>query len=198
MRKRCLLCCILLAVLSMTACQRPSPDVPAAQTTRKVSPQPTEPAIVGWRAADEPVMNTFASSTYSGDRATHDAQNLLDDDGKTNWTEGVEGDGIGEYVQFLFRDTYRLDSIILRPGNQYDKNRYIDNSRPENITVTFSDGTAVAATLKDLMESQILVLEEPVMTSSVTITIDSVYHGYKYEDTVISDVMFDAYEPVYG
>lgn len=146
----------------------------------------------------DPVLSTSASSTYSGDRATHDVANLLDGDGKTNWTEGVQGDGIGQYVQFDFRDTYELVSVTIRAGNHFDKDRYINNSRPENITVTFSDGTSISCTLRDVMEDQLLCLSAPVTTSSVRITIDSAYHGYLYEDTVISDVFFEAYSPVYG
>lgn len=150
---------------------------------------------IEWKKVANPVMTTSASSTYSGDRATHDAINLLDGDTKTNWTEGVQGDGIGEYVEFTFVDNYLLNAIFIYPGNQYDEDRYLDNSRPEKVSVTFSDGTTIGFTLKDMMDGQAMVMPEPVMTDSVRITIHSVFHGAKYTDTVISDVSFDAYAP---
>lgn len=142
---------------------------------------------------EHPVKDAYASSTYSGDRATHDVTNLLDNDRKTNWTEGVEGDGIGEYIRFEFWDEYCLKSIAIYAGNQYDRNRYLDNSRPEKITIGFSDGSSVSVTLKDIMEGQTILLPESVITDSIWIMINSVYHGNKYTDTVISDISFEAY-----
>lgn len=142
---------------------------------------------------EHPVKDAYASSTYSGDRATHDVTNLLDNDRKTNWTEGVEGDGIGEYIRFEFWDEYCLKSIAIYAGNQYDRNRYLDNNRPEKITIGFSDGSSVSVTLKDIMEGQTILLPESVITDSIWIMINSVYHGNKYTDTVISDISFEAY-----
>lgn len=142
---------------------------------------------------ERPVQDAYASSTYSGDRATHDVTNLLDQDKKTNWTEGVDGDGIGEYLWFQFREEYCLKSITIYPGNQYDRSRYLDNNRPENITISFSDGSSLSVRLNDVREGQTIPLSEPVITDSVRIRIDSVYHGSKYSDTVISDISFEAY-----
>lgn len=142
---------------------------------------------------EHPIKEAYASSTYSGDRATHDVTNLLDNDKKTNWTEGNDGDGIGEYIRFEFWDEYCLKSIAIYAGNQYDRNRYLDNNRPEKITIGFSDGSSVSVTLKDVMEGQTILLPESVVTDSIWITINSVYHGNKYTDTVISDISFEAY-----
>lgn len=183
--------------ISLAACKNVIPDSSLLGSFVQEELSPTQEVEVQWVQVDNPVMTTAASSTYSGDRATHDAVNLLDGDTKTNWTEGVPGDGIGEYVEFGFYDSYLLNAIYIFPGNQYDKSRYLDNSRPEHVTVTFSDGSTMQFTLKDMMEGQAMVLSEPVVTDSVRITIDSVFHGSEYTDTVISDVAFDAYMPVF-
>lgn len=161
-------------------------------------PQQTESLIetsTQLEPIEAPTKAVYASSTYSGDRATHDATNLLDHDPKTNWTEGVDGYGVEEYVEFTFWDTYQLVSVWIRAGNRYDSNHYLDNSRPSQIRLTFSDGSSEDFTLNDIQSSQTLTLSAPVMTSSVRITILDVYKGYRYEDTVISDVSFEANGP---
>lgn len=193
-KKVCLLCVTFSMIMTMAACGKSSANTFAPQNSDQEPQRPAEPTIE-WVPVETPALSTSASSTYSGDRATHDAMNLLDGNHQTNWTEGVQGDGIGEYVQFDFVGGYLINAIFIYPGNQYNKNRYLDNSRPENVTVTFSDGSSLSFTLKDLMEGQAMVLPEPVVTESVRITIDSVFHGAKYTDTVISDVSFDAYVP---
>lgn len=162
-------------------------------------PLPTEPLhtltveSVHLIPVENPVSSCYASSTRSGDKVTHDVMNLLDGDKMTNWTEDAAGNGIGEYVHFEFSDTYRLDSIRIRGGNRRDHLHYTANSRPARITMTFSDGSSESFTMHDVYESQVLALSKPVMTSSLRITIDSVYAGNKYQDTVISDVFFEAY-----
>lgn len=161
---------------------------------------PTEPTYaltlesVHLVPVENPVSSCYASSTNSGDKVTHDVMNLLDGDPLTNWTEGVSGNGVGEYVHFDFSDTYQLNSIRIRGGNRRDHAHYTANSRPARITMTFSDGSSESFTMHDVYESQVLTLSKPVMTSSLRITIDSVYAGNKYQDTVISDVFFETYE----
>lgn len=175
----------------------PTTDVTVPETE---APVPTEPLYtltfeyITLTPVESPVLSCSASSTRSGDKVTHDVMNLLDGNKETNWTEGVSGDGIGEYVYFDFEETYLLKSIRIRGGNRRDHLHFTANSRPARITMTFSDGTSESFTMHDVYESQVLTLSKPVMTSSLQITLDSVYAGNKYQDTVISDVFFEAYE----
>lgn len=187
--------CILF---SLTGCSRSASAIPTPESPTEQTQMPTYQEDIQWIWVDDPVLNTYASSTYSGDLATHDATNLLDGDLTTNWTENAPGDGIGEYVEFQFKGAYLLQAIYIHAGNHYDEERYLNNSRPERITVEFSDGSAWQFILKDIMEGQVILLEEPVVTQNVRITIDSVYHGAKYTDTVISEVDFDVYVPSVG
>lgn len=142
-----------------------------------------------------PVESVKASSVYEGDNRNHSAFNLLDGDPQTNWTEGAEGNGLGEWILFTFKDRYRLDSISICGGCRTDEKRYYDNARPKKVTLTFSDGSSFAYTLNDneFLSEQYIHFDTPIITESVKITIDSVYPGEKYEDTVISDVFFGAY-----
>ncbi len=140
-----------------------------------------------------PVYTVTSTSTYSGDKATHGAYNLLDGDLKTNWTEGVDGNGEGEYVDFYFDDTYLITSITIHAGNHASPTAYEYNSRPKDIGLVFDD-IALSVTLKDAMVGQTITFEEPIWTSCLAIGIVSVYPGSKWEDTVISEVSFTAYK----
>lgn len=152
--------------------------------------QPFDPIWVPY-----PVKSVIASSTYTGDNRNHSASNLLDGNPQTNWTEGVKGNGLGEWILFEFKDKYQLNSISICGGCRVDEAHYYDNARPEKATLTFSDGSSIECRLNDneYLSEQYISFDTPVITDSVKITIDSVYPGEKYEDTVISDVLFGAH-----
>lgn len=175
--------------VSATEIILPEQTAPATEETR-----PTEKAEP--KRIENPVARAAASSTYYGDVKSHKVENLLDDDPNTNWCEGASGFGIGEYVLFEFEDTYELRSVRIRGGNRASERLFYANGRPKDVTLTYSDGTSESFQLRDEMKSQLLAMAAPVMTSSLKITIDSVYEG-SYQgsdkDTVISDVMLEVY-----
>lgn len=135
-----------------------------------------------------------ASSTYNGDSAKHVVQNLIDNKVKTNWTEGVHGNGEGEYIDFIFYTEQPIAGFIISAGNHASNTYYTKNSRPKTITLTFSDGSAEEYTLLDKKETQKIYFDNVVNTTSVRLTIDSVYAGSAWEDTVISEIAFLAQE----
>lgn len=144
-----------------------------------------------WRrpvSVENPVKTVSASSTYTGDRGDHSARNLIDGNVKTNWTEGAKWNGLGQSVTFELRGPYHLEGMKIWAGNHVDEKRYNDNARPKEITLSFSDGSSLEFELKDAMVCQTLYFDIPVITDSIKLTIESVYPGGKYEDTVISEV----------
>lgn len=56
--------------------------------------------------------------------------------------------------------------------------------------MSFSDGTSQIFELKDSMGIQTIQFDFPIATNCIKITINSVYSGNKYEDTVISEIAF--------
>ncbi len=120
----------------------------------------------------------------------HTPDRMMDGDLSTAWVEGASGDGIGESVTFTFDGTYLVSGFQIYAGYQKSDALYEKNSRPADLTVTFSNGDEAAVTLADESGSQYIAFDAPVETSSVTLTIDSVYSGSKYEDTVISEIAF--------
>lgn len=131
-----------------------------------------------------------ASSTYDSDRATHGATNLIDGKRETNWTEGVTGNGTGEYVQFEFQNAQTITGFRICSGNHSSDSFYARNARPKEIILTFEDGSCEEFILLDIMEELTFQLSEPVTTKTVRLTIQSVYSGTSWEDTVISEIVF--------
>ena len=120
----------------------------------------------------------------------HVANNLIDGDLTTAWVEGVNGQGVGQYLTFIFKNKGLLSNIAIHNGYQKTEDTYNKNSRPKEITITFGDDISKSYTLDDILGEQVIELEDPVETDKLTIVIDSVYPGYKFEDTAISEIKF--------
>ena len=139
----------------------------------------------------EDISSVTASSELSENGMTHIAGRVLDGDDSTAWVEGADGQGIGESLTFNFDGTYRVNGLTIKAGFQLDEETYYKNSRPKEITITFSDGSSETFTLDDEYGAeQYFEFDQLVNTSSVSITINSVYEGSKYEDTCITGVEF--------
>lgn len=141
------------------------------------------PAIT--MSAVEKVTATSSLSEYG---MTHSPDRLIDGDLTKAWVEGASGDGIGEAVVLTFDGVYEVSGLDIYAGYQKSRDLYNKNSRPSRISVTFSDGTSEAFELDDYYGQQRLWFTSPVKTSCVTIAIQAVYSGNKYEDTVISEL----------
>lgn len=143
------------------------------------------------------VSGAQLSSTYSGDNlGLRKAEDLYDGKLKTNWTEGVPGYGEGEYVVFYFEDTYAVNKLFIWIGSHFSTEAlYKQNGRPSVITLTFSDGSTERINLEDSMEMQEVELEKFYYTDSIMITIDEVYKGTQYTDTIIAELDFVSYKP---
>lgn len=118
----------------------------------------------------------------------HPPENLLDGNLSTGWVEGVSGQGIGESVTVYFDGMHLVSGFQIYAGYQKSSDLYDKNSRPEGIYVGFSDGSGESHTLADVCDVQNIQFANSVLTDCITLRIDSVYPGNKYEDTVISEI----------
>lgn len=159
-----------------------------------VNTEPSEPTETFPKTISELQKSDFAyvaaSSTYDGDRATHIATNLIDGKRETNWTEGVDGNGIGEYVHFEFQEKQTITGFRICSRNHSSDSYYAKNARPKEIKLTFEDGSSEQFTLLDVKEEFTFQLSEAITTKNVRLTIQSVYEGSSWEDTVISEIVF--------
>lgn len=142
------------------------------------------------------ISDVSASSVYAGDYlGEHGPEKMYDGKLDTNWTENKSGSGIGEYVTFYFNGTYAIKKIEIYIGSHYDEDYYRKNCRPKVIELAFSDGSTERINLKDSYDIQIITLDQYYYTDYVILTIEDVYSGTKYTDTVIAELDFVAYKP---
>lgn len=118
----------------------------------------------------------------------HGASNILDGDSNTAWSEAASGTGRGESVTINLSEKCQVSGISIMSGYQKTERLFKRNCRPSRLTVTFSDGESEVIDLKDSMGWQKFTFSNPHDTTSVTLTIDSVYKGSVYKDTLITDV----------
>ena len=137
------------------------------------------------------VASVSATSALSEYGMTHEASRVVDGDLTTGWSEGAEGQGIGESITLTFEENSLVEGIIIYAGYQKSEELYQKNSRPKQITLTFSDGTELIYELEDVNDAQIISFADGIAAESITITIDSVYEGTAYEDTVITEICFE-------
>ncbi len=160
------------------------------------APQPTEEVKETVTEAEPPaqevqtsnVVKVTATSSLSEYGMTHSPERIIDGDLSTAWVEGAGGQGRGESVTLDFGGTYTVSGFTIYPGYQKSEDLYYKNSRPSALRVTYSDGTVEEFTLEDKMGAQMITFSDPVQTDSLTLEIESVYAGTKYQDTVITEI----------
>ena len=92
-------------------------------------------------------------------------------------------------LTFRFLGTYQVSGLRICAGYQKNDYVYYNNSRPETISVEFSDGSVENYSLADVYDQeQVVTFSTPKETSYIRIIINSVYPGTKYEDTCISEI----------
>lgn len=136
----------------------------------------------------ENVKSITASSALSEKDMTHSAKRIWDGSLDKAWVEGVDGQGIGEYVFVKFDKKCLVSGIQLNAGYQKSENLYYKNSRPSEIGLEFSDGSYYTCELDDVYGKQTIQLPDSVVTKSLRIVIKDVYEGDKYSDTVVSEM----------
>jgi hypothetical protein len=115
---------------------------------------------------------------------------LFDNDPTTAWVEGVDGQGIGEWIVIEFDGPRLVRDIQIADGYNKDRDLYLKNSRVKEMRIEFSDRQKASVVLKDAgaMQSIALPKGQPVAAYWVKFTIESVYPGSKFEDTAISEL----------
>lgn len=119
---------------------------------------------------------------------------VLDGYKSSVWAEGVDGPGYGESITLYFDSVYTVKQLKIVNGliNSYDG--YYKNNRVASVSIGFSDGSSQIATLKDDETGyQVINLSQSMDTSYITLTINDVYRGYKYNDTCIAEVVVLGY-----
>lgn len=168
----------VFAVLLLTVAGLPA-AAGAAPDGIRLTPAPAEASTALFRGWDDP-------------KSDHHPLFAADDDAKTGWVEGAEGDGVGEWVRFHVTPV-RTGAlrIALRNGCQRTGRTFGEYGRVEKATVVVQPGGDEAPiTLEDRKDWQ--TFEVPVprgRLAAVELRIESVYPGKGGgEHTCLADV----------
>lgn len=150
--------------------------------------------IFHMRENDIPLDSVVVSSTNDmteGENSIFHPMYLCDNDLDTAWCEGTDDVGIGEQITLQFTDTYVVKKLELYSGYMQSEDLLRESSQIHEMTLTFSDGSEQKISLErcDTLDKAATVkFKDPIETSSITMTINSVYEGGSNRNTCISEI----------
>jgi len=145
--------------------------------------------------AEEASASSFLKSNWNKYEENYHPSYVLDDDPKTAWVEGAEGDGLGESltVPVSALRSARAIRVVIFNGYQKSPALLSANAAPKQLTVTVrGPGGQPSArqqlTLERKMGPQSFDIPVTGGVAEVVFTLDSVHAGSKYRDTCVSDI----------
>lgn len=173
---------------------------PTAEPTPTVEPTPTaapeEPLTITVQPASAVSRNGYskvsissadASSTIVQEGYNNSVQMVYDGDETTSWQDGIDGEGVGEFLHFKLNRSYDIRYITFKMGNWRDQEKYDFNSRPKDITI-WIDSQSFQVQIPNGKTEYCVVFSKDVSGSEVYVRIDSVYAGTEWDDTCISEM----------
>lgn len=132
---------------------------------------------------------TYCASTVLAPQYgnTYGPENLVDEDLRTAWVEGVKGQGEGEYVVVDLGGVHNVSALQIMNGYHKNRRLFEANSRVRRATIRFSTGAERTVNLSDSPGIQTIELGK-VETKWVQFEIQAVYRGSKYADTAITEL----------
>lgn len=112
-----------------------------------------------------------------------------EDDKYRAWAEGVDGHGIGEWLELSLSKPEKLSALEIETGYAGTDEMFKANGRPSEMEVTLNGKHRFMASLRDTRYEQLIHIRgytQPV--SKIRLTIKQVYPGKRFEDTCISRV----------
>ena len=139
------------------------------------------------------LLSSYSASSVlpASEYGTYVADNLSDGDWSTAWVEGSSGSGAGQSVTMSRVSGSKASVSCLELVAGYGKSTdiYYKNARPKQVSLIADSGEVVAqVTLADSYRVVQSISFPAVSTSSITLRIDSVYEGNKYDDCAISEM----------
>ena len=154
-----------------------------------------------WYCGGEVQRVTASSHLKAQGRFNYLPKNAHDFNHESVWAEGVQGQGIGEWLEYEFAGACpRVTAVKILPGHVKTKAAWEANSRPKYIKVYYLGKPICILDLQDVRGMQYFDLEKfgpfgyhdsNKPTWRLRFEIVDVYPGTKYQDTVISELMFD-------
>ncbi len=150
---------------------------------------PSPPSAQTYRSAVF-TASSASSSTAPANDFTYYPANALDGNLLTCWAEGVEGTGVGEWLEISSNSPQTVSGLKLFNGYHKNDDIFGKNGCPTSVRLDFSDGSyeefrnlsCVYGAYQDLFFSQ-------RETTYIRITILDANAGSKYEDACISEII---------
>lgn len=137
------------------------------------------------------ITKADASSVIDQDLVGNEPIKAFDDNDSTDWQEGVDGPGIGEYLEFTFDKSYPVTYMTFKLGNWLpDKSDkyYWGNCRPKILQID-SGNNSWNLTFPDGKQEFLVQLNPETDISNIKITIQDVYTDrIEWQDTAITDI----------
>jgi hypothetical protein len=135
------------------------------------------------------ITDATSSSSYAEEKGrTYDAKNVKDAKLSTAWFEGVDGGGLGSWIQLELGEPQTVSGIRIWNGDWITADLWKRENRMQDIDIETSDGTKYPFKLKDEMVAETLTFPTAVTTSSVKIRFKSIYRGSTFNDTGVSEI----------
>lgn len=114
----------------------------------------------------------------------------FDGDPTSSWQIDTRRTGIGEYVDVYFDREQSIRQITLLLGNHRSYDWFVKNHVPRTLSFQFDGANYYGVVFQKSMDEFLIEFSQPINTRHVRITIDDIYPGSKYDDTVIADIGF--------
>lgn len=158
-----------------------------------------------WYCGGGPREVSASSRLDSSTNINYEPENAHDLNYKTAWVEGIEGYGIGEYLEYTFdARSPRITNIIVCNGYVKSAKAWKENSRVKKLKLHFNNTPIAILNLEDSRSSQSFSIDtigspdrsqafgsENKPDWKLKFEILEVYKGDKYDDVVISEIYFD-------
>ena len=147
--------------------------------------------------ATEAEASSFLKSSWNKYNENYHPNYVLDNNPKTAWVEGVDGNGEGQKIVIPISAVSQIGRVKIRIKNGYQKSESLlkANAAPKEVLleVLNRSGQPIAqqkATLTKTMGWQEIILkgENDLTAHQVVLTVLSSHDGTKYKDACISDI----------
>lgn len=136
----------------------------------------------------------YASSELTDKYGEYPAWKAFDGKRFTVWSEAANDSGIGESLSGQWSVTggeWWILGVAIRAGHQRNEKLFYKNNRPCDIRL-YLNGAEYDAVLADERDWQRIIFSDPIPAEddyiNLTVEIESVYPGSKYDDTCITSL----------
>jgi hypothetical protein len=126
-------------------------------------------------------------STSSNLSEKYCASNMLDFDLNTTWSEGNKNSGKGEWISLELEEETELTALLLFSGYAKSEELYYANARIKQIELHINDKKVGNYVVEDGFYPKQIPINQKA--NKLKLVIIDVYHGSKYHDCCVSELM---------